>query len=173
MNSTVPSPSTATVAKKRLLVVEDHAVMRRGIVGLLDLEEDLEVCGQAADAGQARKLLGARAFDLAILDVSLGETSGIDLAEEIKFRWPDLPMLMLSMHDEDECAERALRAGARGYVMKQHTASRLVDAVRRVLAGELGVSEKLRQRLDRGLCELPSSVANQAAWEEPPQAAAR
>ncbi len=111
------------------------------------MEPDLHVCGQAKDAAQALEALHAKPFDLVILDISLRGVSGIDLLKDIRIHWPKLPVLVLSMHDEMLYAERALRAGARGYVMKQEATENIVAAVRRVLAGHLYVSDAVNSRM--------------------------
>ncbi len=139
------SESTPTPA--RLLLVDDHPLMRRGLTQLLSLEENLTVAGQASSCPEALAALRAQPFDLIIADVSLGGVSGLDLLKDIKIHWPKLPVLMLSMHDETLYAERVLRAGARGYISKQASAEHLVAAIRRVLSGQIYVSEEASGRI--------------------------
>ena len=134
-------------ALRRLLIVDDHPIMRRGLTQLLECEPDLTVGGQAEDAAQAMAELHAHPYDLVILDISLSGVSGIDLLKDLHIHWPGLPVLVLSMHDEVLYAERALRAGARGYVMKREATDNIVTAIRRLLDGHLYVSEALNRRM--------------------------
>ncbi len=133
--------------KRRLLIVDDHPIMRQGLMALLNSEADLTVCGQASTAPQG--LAAARELqpDLAIVDISLKGVSGIDLIRDLRNFLPKLPILVLSMHDEALYAERALRAGARGYVMKQEATENIAAAIRRVLAGHLYVSSSVTSQL--------------------------
>ena len=131
----------------RLLIVDDHPAMRKGLAKLLETEWDLVVCGEAENSLQALAELRAKPFDLAIVDISLSGVSGIDLLKDLKIHWPSLPVLIFSMHDEILYTERALRAGARGYVMKQEPIENLVAAIRRVLGGHIYVSEAVNRRI--------------------------
>jgi DNA-binding NarL/FixJ family response regulator len=137
-----------------VFVVDDHPIVRHGFAQLLALEPDLELCGQAADARAAVAAVAATQPDVVIVDVSLGEASGIDLIGEIKQRLPRAAVLVVSMHDEQLYAERSLRAGAAGYVMKHEAPAAIVRAIRTVAAGGIFVSEamsaRLLQRLARG-----------------------
>ena len=138
------------VTPHRILVVDDHPILRRGLVHLLESEPDLTVGGQAGNAARATVMLEAENFDLALLDISLQGVSGLDLLATIRARWPNLPVLVFSMHDELLYAERALRAGARGYVMKADDPASLLAAIRHVLAGKIYVSDPVNRRiLDR------------------------
>ncbi|HUJ60351.1 MAG TPA: response regulator transcription factor [Kofleriaceae bacterium] len=134
------------MTKTRVLLVDDHAIVRYGFAQLLAATTDLEVCGQAADAHQALEAL-ASAPDVVIVDVSLGATNGIDLIREIKLRAPGAAVLVVSMHDEQLYADRALRAGATGYVMKHEATDAIVRAIRIVAAGGIFVSEAVSMRL--------------------------
>ena len=133
--------------KKRILIVEDHPLMRKGLALTLEAEADLEVCGQAASAEEALSMLDTVQPDLAIVDISLPGMSGLELIKHLHTWKPDLPVLVISRHDEALYAERAIRAGARGYVMKIEAVDVIVKAVRRVLAGGLYVSEEISERL--------------------------
>ena len=133
----------APVARKKVLLVDDHPLVLYGLAQLLSAEADLAVCAQAANAAEALAAAEACRPDLAIVDLNLGETDGLDLIRTMLGRWPDLPVLVVSMHKESLYAERALRVGARGYVMKREATRALVGAVRRVLAGEIHVSERM------------------------------
>lgn len=134
-------------ARARILIVDDHPVVRQGLALLIDQQDDLSVCGEAEDASHALSAIEALKPDLALVDVSLKGTDGIDLTKDIKTRFPSLPVLVLSMLDESFYAERALRAGARGYVMKQEATDKILTAIRRVLSGEVFVSERMVNRL--------------------------
>jgi len=134
-----------------VLVVDDHPVMRAGLAQLIEHEPDLTICCEAADAQGALKAIEACEPDIAIVDISLKDSSGIDLIKDIRIRWPKLPVLVLSMHDEQFYAERVLRAGARGYVMKAEASSRIIEGIRKVLAGGVYVGERTASRMLSGL----------------------
>jgi DNA-binding NarL/FixJ family response regulator len=144
--------------KRGVLIVDDHPIVRQGLAQLIDQEHDLHVCGQAEDAHAAMKAIRELAPDLAVVDISLKDTSGIELIKDIKVQHPGLPVLTLSMHDEGIYAERALRAGARGYVMKQEATERVVTAIRRVLAGEMYVSEGMAAKMVSKLVAGPAQA---------------
>ncbi|MCX8091627.1 MAG: response regulator transcription factor, partial [Verrucomicrobiae bacterium] len=133
--------------RKRILLVDDHAVVRFGIAQLIQREPDLMVCGEEEDAGRALSAIERLQPDLVIADISLKESSGLELMRNIKARYPRLPVLVVSAHDENVYAEIAFRAGALGYVMKQSALEQIPTAIRRVLAGELYVSEALAARM--------------------------
>jgi DNA-binding NarL/FixJ family response regulator len=136
-----------TSLKKRVFLVEDHPVTREGFAALINYQADLTVCGQAGTAAKALTGIESVRPDLVIVDISLAESSGLELIKQVKSRFPGMPMLVLSTHDEALYAERALRAGARGYVMKQAPTSDLMKAIRAVLGGELYLTEAMRNRL--------------------------
>lgn len=140
-------PKPAKKQKSRVLVVDDHPIIRRGLADLINQETDLEVCGEATDAHQALEMVATHKPDITLVDISLKELNGIELIKHLKSRHAKLAMLVLSMHDETLYAERALRAGARGYVMKQEPPEILIGAIRKVLGGEIFVSEKMSSRL--------------------------
>jgi DNA-binding NarL/FixJ family response regulator len=140
------SVSLKKTGKKRLFLVEDHPVTREGFAQLLNYQSDLEVCGQAGTAAKAMLGIDSLQPDLAIVDITLAESNGLELIKNIKVRYPRLPVLVLSTHDESIYAERAVRAGARGYVMKQAPTSELMGAIRQVLSGNLWLSEAMRTR---------------------------
>ena len=139
-------PQTAT-ERHRLLLVDDHPVTRRGVAALINSERDLEVAGEAESAPRALELVGQQNFDLAIVDVSLGAMSGIELIKNLKVLAPHLPILVMSMHDEGLYAERALRAGAHGYIMKQEASDKILTAIQRVLSGDLYISDKMKEKM--------------------------
>jgi DNA-binding NarL/FixJ family response regulator len=133
------------VRRIRILIVDDHPIVRLGIRQMLAAERDFEVCGEAESAGAARQLIVDARPDLAIIDLSLVEGTGLDLIRLVRESMPTLPMLVLSMHDEALFAERVLRAGARGYIMKREAITGLVGAIRHVLSGRIYVSEGMAQ----------------------------
>jgi DNA-binding NarL/FixJ family response regulator len=135
------------VSKTRVLLIDDHPIVRYGFAQLLASAADLEVCGQAADARAALELLAETAPHVVVLDISLGATSGIDLIHDIKERVPGAAVLVVSMHDEMLYAERVLRAGASGYVMKHEATDAMVRAIRTVATGGTFVSEAMSMRL--------------------------
>jgi DNA-binding NarL/FixJ family response regulator len=141
------SQSTPTLAKRRIFLVDDHPITRQGVVVLINQESDLEVCGEADSAPKAFDLLQKSKADLAVVDISLKTTSGIELTKNLKVLLPDLPVLIMSMHDESLYAERALRAGAKGYVMKQEASDNILIAIRRILEGELYLSDKMKEKM--------------------------
>lgn len=133
--------------KLRVLVVDDHPVLRQGLKLLINQEPDLMVCGEAENLQQAFTAIREKRPDIVIIDLSLAQGSGIDLIKNIKPRYPDLPILVLSMHEESLYAERALRAGARGYIMKKEAPEKVISAIRKVLEGSLYVSEAMGDKL--------------------------
>jgi DNA-binding NarL/FixJ family response regulator len=132
---------------KRLLIVDDHPMMRTGLAQLIDNEGDLKVCAEADNAAQAVNAVAKQKFDLALVDISLPDKNGLELIKDIRILKPELPVLVVSMHDEMIYAERALRAGARGYIMKQEGGEKFLQAIRHVLAGKVFVSEKMSARI--------------------------
>jgi DNA-binding NarL/FixJ family response regulator len=129
--------------KVRILLVDDHPMMREGLAGLINLQADLEVCAEADDVPQALDALREHEPDMAVVDLSLGGASGISLIGEIRARDPDLPVLVFSMHKEPTYAERALGAGATGYVTKGQPPETVLAAIRQVLDGKVFVSDDL------------------------------
>jgi DNA-binding NarL/FixJ family response regulator len=139
--------SSPAESKRRVFLVDDHPVLRDGLRRLLEAEPDLRVCGEAESARKAFDRIETTSPELAIVDISLPGPSGIELIKGLKARFPALRMLVLSMHDEALYAERALRAGAKGYVMKQAPTEYLLTAVRRVLKDEIYLSQPLSTQL--------------------------
>jgi DNA-binding NarL/FixJ family response regulator len=133
--------------RTRVLLVDDHPVLTEGLSLIINNEEDLEVCGNAVDAGGAMMLAETLKPDLAIVDISLKDSDGIQLVKNLKARHPEMLTLVLSLHDEALYAERALRAGASGYVMKQSPLATVLTAIRKVLDGGIYVSEKIADRM--------------------------
>ena len=131
------------IQPRSVLIVDDHPIVRQGLSQLINAEDDLEVCGDAATVEEALQSLGESYPDVVIVDLSLAHSDGLELIKEIRSETRDLPVLVLSMHDENMYAERLLSAGANGYIMKQAAADQLLIALRRVLAGGVYVSEQL------------------------------
>ena len=129
--------------KIKVLLVDDHPLVREGLVNLISQQADLQICGEAGNEPQALELIRTAQPRVAIVDISLESGSGIELIKSIKALFPAVTVLVLSMHDESLYAERALRAGARGYVMKREAAKKVIEAIRCVLAGQLYVSDKI------------------------------
>ncbi len=134
-------------SRKRILVVDDHPILREGLLQLINLQPDLMVCGEAENASQALSALSTLKPDLVLVDISIPGRSGFELVKDIQAMHPEVPVLGLSMHDELLYAERLLRAGARGYIMKRERPEKLVEAIRHVLGGKTYVSEKMAARI--------------------------
>ncbi len=145
--------------RRRVLVVDDHPIVRHGLRQMIDAEPDLMVCGEAQSDREARLAIRELAPDVMIVDVSLAQGDGLDLVREVHAQRPDLPMLVLSMHDEIIYAERLLAAGARGYIMKEAAYEQLLVALRRVLAGGVYLSEAMAARLGLNREERPAAAA--------------
>jgi len=141
------APKVDQRSKYGVLIVDDHPVVRQGLALLINQEKDLEVRGYAEDAFQAMQAIKDVRPDMVIVDISLKDTSGMDLIKDVKIQYPNLPILILSMHDESLYAERALRAGAKGYIMKHEATERVITAIRRVLAGEIYVSDSMAAKM--------------------------
>ncbi|MGO8765017.1 MAG: response regulator [Limisphaerales bacterium] len=134
---------SAPPKKKRILVVDDHPMMRQGLAQLVGAEPDLAICGEAANAEQAIDTIRVSKPDLVLADISLPGKNGLELIKDFQAIQPELPVLVISMHDESLYAERVLRAGGRGYIMKQEGGEKLMAAIRQVLDGKIYVSEKM------------------------------
>ena len=143
--------------KVKIIVVEDHAMVRQGLVRLIQEESDFNVCGEAADGQEALKLISETKPDMAIIDLGLQEMGGLELIKNIKIRQPKLLILVVSMHDESVFAERVLRAGAKGYIMKKESAEKVVGAIRRVLSGKTYLSEKMSEKILDNLSDSKTS----------------
>ena len=142
----VPARQSEAETKARILIVDDHPVLRRGLASLIESEPGFAVCGEAATCPAALEAIRERRPDLVIVDLTLEGCDGLDLVKDMKKRHPKIPALVLSMHDESVYAERALRAGARGYVTKQELDDTVLAAIRRLLAGGTYMSAKLEAR---------------------------
>jgi DNA-binding NarL/FixJ family response regulator len=148
--------------RSRILVVDDHPVLREGLVHLINQEPDLLVCGVAENIPQMWQVLSASCPDLVLTDLTLGNSSGLDLIKDLHVRAPRLPMLVLSMHDELLYAGRVLRSGARGYVMKREKPEVLLGAIRKVLRGEIAVSGHVTSQLLLGYAKGQAGAAEHA-----------
>ncbi len=137
--------------KRKILIVDDHPIVRDGLISLINHENNLYVCGGTGEAQQALKLITELKPDVVIVDITLGDSDGIELTKDIKARYPKLPVIVLSMHDESVYAERVLHAGARAYLMKDSVSEKITTAIRTVLSGEVYVSDTMAKKLLRKL----------------------
>jgi DNA-binding NarL/FixJ family response regulator len=152
---------TTQPKKCRVLLVDDHPIVRQGLALLIDREPDLCVCGEAESAHSAFHAIATLLPDLVVLDISLSGPDGLDVLKEIRMKTTNLPILILSMHDESIYAERAMRAGANGYIMKQEATEKVLVAIRRILQGEVYLSDRLTstmlQQYVRGASQAKTS----------------
>lgn len=137
----------ATPTKTTILLVDDHPMMREGLRQIIDHEPDLTVCGEAENAFQALELIGKLKPDLVLADITLPDKSGLELIKDIQAMHPAMLVMVISMHDEGLYAERVLRAGGRGYVMKHEGGKKIMQAIRQVLSGQISVSEKMSAKI--------------------------
>jgi DNA-binding NarL/FixJ family response regulator len=163
MTSATHSPTASS--PRRIFVVDDHPVVRQGLTLLINREPDLTVCGDAEEAHSALERIATLKPDLMVVDISLDGPDGLDLLKTVRTRDQQLPILILSMHDELLYAERALHAGANGYIMKQEAAEQVLVAIRRLLNGDIFVSDRmasamLRRVVGRAPAEPQSPIAN-------------
>jgi DNA-binding NarL/FixJ family response regulator len=135
--------SAEIARKRRVFLVDDHPLVREGLSNLINHQDDLSVCGEAEDSGGARAGIEKTKPDVALIDISLKNESGLELVKNLESKFPNVALIVLSMHDEALYAERALRAGARGYVMKRETTKSMLTAIRRVLQGDTYVSDRV------------------------------
>ena len=147
------SSSEEYIQKRRIFLVDDHPLVREWLTNLIHQQPDLEVCGEAEDAPRALQAIGALKPDVAIVDITLASGSGLELVKDIKRNAPSVVVVVLSMHDESLYAERALRAGARGYVTKRDTTKKIIIAIRDVLEGKLHVSNEFKALMTEKLIE--------------------
>jgi len=156
--------------KSRILIVEDHPLFREGLVQMINRNTTLSVCGQVADTASALKAVAELKPDLVLVDISLEGSNGIDLIKNLKAKYEELPILVISMHDESLYAERALRAGALGYLMKNEPARTVKSAIFKVLGGDMFLSDRMSgsvlARLMRGKPEEVVSPVQQLSDRE-------
>jgi DNA-binding NarL/FixJ family response regulator len=140
-------PRTATADRRKILIVEDHPVFCEGLAQLINQEPDLTVCGQAENGAQALKAVATTTPDLVLVDISLPGKSGLELIKDLHVIHPEVAVLVVSMHEEMLYAERVLRAGGRGYIMKQERPESILRAIRQVLEGQIYISAKMSPRI--------------------------
>ena len=145
-------------SRKRIFLVDDHPLVREWLGHLINRQTDLILCGEAGDASEAMREIRRRAPDAVVVDISLGGSSGIELVTEIKLAFPRIAVLVLSMHEDSTYVERALRAGALGYVAKRETTAKIVAAIRQVLRGQYFLSGPLALAITRKYVERPARV---------------
>ncbi len=150
-----------TVARKcRVFIVDDHPLVREGLTNLINSQSDLIVCGEAKDSSEAIDGITKERPDVAIIDISLTNESGLELIKNLVKQFPQVAVVVLSMHDEALYAERALRAGARGYVMKHETSKSVLASIRRVITGDIYVSERIVNRMALRLTSARRPIAS-------------
>ena len=137
--------------KRRVFLIDDHPLVREGLTNLINGQDDLMVCGEAEDSAEAMAGIARSRPEVALIDISLKNESGLELVKNLDSQFPLVALIVLSMHDEALYAERALRAGARGYVMKRETTKSVLNAIRRVLEGSVCVSERVVNSMARRL----------------------
>jgi DNA-binding NarL/FixJ family response regulator len=147
LSSRTKPESTPAPSKTKVFLVDDHPLVREWLTQLIQRENDLAVCGEAEDAPEALQKIIETKPDIVIADISLKTTHGLELVKDLQVRFPALPVLVLSMHDESLYAERVLRAGAKGYITKQEATKKILLAVRQVLSGQIYISEKMASRM--------------------------
>jgi len=139
--------------KRTVFLVDDHPLVREWLTNLINQQPDLAVCGETESAPRALQAIAAAHPEVAIVDISLKDSSGIELIKSLKLSHPDVAVLVLSMHDESLYAERALRAGAKGYIMKRETTRKVIEGIRQVLDGKVFVSDAVKEALALRLVE--------------------
>jgi len=154
-----PSSSGTVTRKSSVLIVDDHPLVREGLTNLINRQSDLVVCGEAKDSAEAIDRVAKERPDVAIIDISLPHESGLELIKLLVKQFPQVAFIVLSMHDEGLYAERALRAGARGYVMKHETSKSVLASIRRVLAGDVYISDRIVNKMALRLTSSRGSVA--------------
>lgn len=150
--------------KRKVFVVDDHPIIREGLAQMINREPDLTVCGDAQEMHSALQSISTLKPDILIVDISLNGPDGLDLLKSIRGKDPALPVLILSMHDESIYAERALRAGANGYIMKQEATERVLVALRRILSHEIYVSDRIANKM---LQQLAGGAGKRASYRSP------
>jgi len=155
-----PSPAGTVARKSRVFIVDDHPLVREGLTNLINGQDDLIVCGEAKDFPQTINRIVKARPNVALIDISLENESGLELVKQLRSQFPQVALIILSMHDEGLYAERALRAGARGYVMKHETSKSVLASIRRVLRGGVYVSDRVVNRMARRLTSSREPVAS-------------
>jgi len=139
--------------KRKVFLVDDHPLVREWLTNLINQQPDLAVCGETESAPRALQAIAAAQPEVAIVDISLKDSSGIELIKSLKLSHPEVAVLVLSMHDESLYAERALRAGAKGYIMKRETTRKVIEGIRQILDGKVFVSDSVKEALALRLVE--------------------
>lgn len=151
-------PKRRDKKRTRILLVDDHPVVRERLGEVISREPDLSICGEAEDRPAALEVIEATSPDLAIIDITLKNSDGLELIKDVHARWPALLMLVVSMHDESLYAERALRAGARGYITKQEATRNILGAIRRILSGTIYLNQGIATQLVTRLTGSPDAL---------------
>jgi len=149
----------AVKPKRKVLLVDDHPLVREWLTNLIIRQPDLAVCGESESAQSALQAIAAARPEVAIVDVSLKDSSGIELIKSLKLSHPEVAVLVFSMHDESLYAQRALRAGAKGYIMKRETTRKMIDGIRQILDGKVFVSDSVKDSLALRLVENKTQTA--------------
>jgi len=149
----------AVKPKRKVLLVDDHPLVREWLTNLINRQPDLAVCGESESAQSALQAIAAARPEVAIVDVSLKDSSGIELIKSLKLSHPEVAVLVFSMHDESLYAQRALRAGAKGYIMKRETTRKMIDGIRQILDGKVFVSDSVKDSLALRLVENKTQTA--------------
>jgi DNA-binding NarL/FixJ family response regulator len=142
-----PTDADVTIIKKKILLVDDHPITRQGIRALVEQLPDVMICGEADSAPRATELVEKLKPDLTIVDITLKSTNGIELTKNLRVQAPNMQILIVSMHDENIYAERALRAGAMGYLMKQEASENIITAIKRIQGGEIYLSDRIKEKM--------------------------
>ncbi|MBD3237992.1 MAG: response regulator [Candidatus Eisenbacteria bacterium] len=148
------------MAKARIMLVDDHPIVRQGLSQMINREMDLEVAWALPDAGSALEAIDKERPDLVVVDISLPDVGGLELVKQIRALDEELPILVCSMHDESLYAERCLHAGARGYIAKSESSARVVEAIRRVLDGKVYLSERMSERVLNRMVNTKAEVGS-------------
>jgi DNA-binding NarL/FixJ family response regulator len=152
----ISGQSLNTPKRYKVLIVDDHPIVRRGLADLIAKEPDLEVCGEAGDIADAMDCVEKNCPDVVIVDITLKSGQGLDLIEQIKAKNEEIKMLVSSVHDEKLFAERSLRAGALGYILKEESTENLLGAIRKILRGEIYLSTRMTSRLMHNIAGKPT-----------------
>lgn len=154
-----PKTNNGVSRNHRVFIVDDHPLVREGLANLINQQSDVTVCGEAEDSASAMSSIQALQPDVILVDISLKNESGLELVKTLKNQYPDLAVIVISMHDEALYAERALHAGARGYVMKRETTKNVLTAIRRVLAGDVYVSDRVVNSMAKRMSSRKTAAA--------------
>jgi DNA-binding NarL/FixJ family response regulator len=154
-----PKNSNGGARNHRIFIVDDHPLVREGLANLINQQSDLNVCGDAEDSAGAISAIQTTNPDVVLVDISLKNESGLELVKTLRSQFPELAVIVLSMHDEALYAERALHAGARGYVMKRETTKNVLTAIHRVLEGDIYVSDRVVNSMAKRMSSRKTAAA--------------